>query len=595
MPEVFRFDVDANGPVPWLDGVFLGWQEQQPPFRSFVMSSLEDSVAILGPPRVGKTSGVMIPQAMMWPGSLISASTKPDVLRATRGRRLEAAVHRGGDVFVYAPADPRSEIGGVRALRWSPADGCENPTVCEIRVQKMLGPEKPIEEAFFRQAAAAVMRGYFHAAALSHCGMRRVKRWVDTMDVAEAIHILNDARDRSPAADGYASALEGIEKQPPNTKAGTFGTVNEKLAALVGNATALANADEGDFDVDDFLNSGSTMYIVSPEDTQGAVAPLVAGLIEAIVSRAYNVAAQQPNGRLDPPLLLLLDEVGAIAPLPSLPAIMAQGAGQGVIAVWAAQSISQLKARWGEDWAASIWNASTQKLLFGNLGDADLLERISQMFGEYDRRVSPYGDGIQRVLAVLAQQNTPPTLMRERKLQVSELHGLPPQTAALIALTPGGRAVHFVGTPPAGLTAPFQAAQQLETLVQERITTGPLTPAELRDELFIATLFESIPTAEQERFRLEESELLARISSVERLTPDRQRAALADDPSLARELLGIRGLRSLPRAEQSAFRCNVVRGFADGWMPHVSFASAAPRTSPRRRGRPPEPYRHRAG
>lgn len=601
MPEVFRIDVEPSGPIPWLDGVFLGWEQDGPPYRAFVVSSEEDSVAILGPPRVGKTSGLLIPQALTWPGSLISASTKPDVLRATRGRRLEAAAYRDGDVYVYAPTDPREQIDGVQALRWSPASGCEDPTVCEIRVQKMLGPEPDKKggddsSSFFRQAAATVMRGFYHAAALSGCGMRRVKRWIDSTDVEEAIEILMSYRDRSHAAEDYASALEGITKQAPATLASTFGTVAEKMAALIGNATALANADHGDFDVDRFLRTGSTLYVISPEATQAAVAPLVAGLVEAIVLHAYSLAAQNPSGRIDPPLLLLLDEVGAIAPLPSLPAIMAQGAGQGVIGVWAAQSISQMKARWGEEWSASIWNASTQKVLFGNLGDTELLEKISQSFGDYDRRVSPYGDPVRHALISMATKSpTPPVVMKERVLQVSQLHELPPGTACLLGLTPRGRAMNFVGTPPAFNTPPFAAAQQQEMATQQRIASSQMTPAALRNEQMRTILFQSMPQTERDRFVREESDLLSRIAAVEALAPEQQRLELARDPELARELLGIRHLRTLGPDDRAAFQRQALQGFSQGWMPHVSFASAAPRSRPRSsRRRAPDPYRYQS-
>src|SRR5579859_3987713 len=133
MPKIFRNTLDKNGELPLFDGLFLGWEQTSPPYRSYFVASNEDSIAILGPPRVGKTSGILIPQAMIWAGSLISASTKPDVLRATRGRRLEIAASWQGDVYVYAPTELLNEIDSVRTIHWSPASGCQDPVVCEQR------------------------------------------------------------------------------------------------------------------------------------------------------------------------------------------------------------------------------------------------------------------------------------------------------------------------------------------------------------------------------------------------------------------------------------------------------------------------------
>lgn len=169
-------------------------------------------VGILGPTRSGKTSGILIPQAMTWPGLLISTSTRADVLKAARRRRLEAAEYYGGDVYVYSPMTTDELVEGVRTIGWSPADGCEDPPTCEVRVDKMLGPEpkKMSEnEAFFRGHAGTIVRGFFHTVALEECGVRTLKSWIDHMRVDEAVAILERNRDRSYAAELYASALEG--------------------------------------------------------------------------------------------------------------------------------------------------------------------------------------------------------------------------------------------------------------------------------------------------------------------------------------------------------------------------------------------------
>jgi hypothetical protein len=538
-----------------------------------LMASREDSVAILGPPRVGKTSGVLVPAAMTWVGSLISASTKPDVLKATRGRRLDAALQRGGDVYVYAPTDRRDHIGGVQCIRWSPVSGCEDATTCEIRVQKLLGPERPEEDKFFKNAGATVMRGFFHAAALSNCGVRRVKAWIDSLNVQEAIDILGDYADVSPAARDYASALKGIAKQPPETKAGTFGTVGERLAGITGNAATLENAEGGDFDIDRFLRTGSTLYIVSPEDTMTVIAPLVALLLESIVSRAYSMAIERPDGRLDPPLLLLLDEVGAIAPLPSLPQIMSQGASQGVLCAWAAQSFNQMRARWGEEWARSIWAASSQKLIFGSLSDHELLDQISQLFGEYDRRVAAHAGGLNNLLAALSRQNTPPHLLRERNVQVSQLHGQAPGIANLVAMTPAGPQVVVIGAPPSYRVEPFARAQSEEQAVQSRIEQGhQVDPTQLRTDIGKRQILAQMPPAEIKRFQQEEAELRQRLSALTAASPAAAEQMRRADPGLAAEERHMRFLMSQSPSDQARIHEEILRRFATKESPRFSYA-----------------------
>ena len=48
-----------------------------------------------------------------------------------------------------------------------------------------------------------------------------------------------------------------------------------------------------------------------------------------------------------PPTLLALDEVANIAPIPDLPAMLSEGAGQGLLVLACLQDLSQARGRWG--------------------------------------------------------------------------------------------------------------------------------------------------------------------------------------------------------------------------------------------------------
>src|SRR5690606_10686282 len=93
------------------------------------------------------------------------------------------------------------------------------------------------------------------------------------------------------------------------------------------------------------------------------------------------VAATQ-GGRLDPPLLLALDEVANIAPLESLPALVSEGGGRGIVTMWATQSLAQLRVRYGAEQQAAILAATTAKLIFGGISNGRDLSDISAWAGE---------------------------------------------------------------------------------------------------------------------------------------------------------------------------------------------------------------------
>ncbi|MCW2666520.1 MAG: Type secretory pathway VirD4 component-like, partial [Frankiales bacterium] len=117
---------------------------------------------------------------------------------------------------------------------------------------------------------------------------------------------------------------------------------------------------------------------------QLSVAPLITALLEDLLDTARTLAAATPHGRLDPPLLLLLDEAANIAPIPSLPNLLADGGGSGITTVTVLQSLAQARSRWGEAGADAMWDAATTKIVLGGLAHADDLQRISRLAGDID-------------------------------------------------------------------------------------------------------------------------------------------------------------------------------------------------------------------
>jgi hypothetical protein len=96
-----------------------------------------------------------------------------------------------------------------------------------------------------------------------------------------------------------------------------------------------------EFDPGEFLTDRGTLYVLGTAAGAGAAAALVAALVEDMVETARRIAAASPGVRLDPPLLLALDEIGNLAPLPSLPALMSEGGGTGITTLAVLQSLSR--------------------------------------------------------------------------------------------------------------------------------------------------------------------------------------------------------------------------------------------------------------
>lgn len=205
----------------------------------------------------------------------------------------------------------------------------------------------------------------------------KVRQWLARQEVRDPVAILrlSDSPGAMWADDLEAVALLGDRER------GSFYSVARSTLEATAEPTVLASCAVNDLDIDVFLDTCSSLFIIGPSHQQQAIAPLLVGLVDSIAQRAAERAARQ-GGRLDPPLLLALDEIANIAPLQSLPSLVSEGGGRGIITMWAAQSLAQLRARYGEDQQAAILAATTAKLIYGGMSNGRDLADISSWTGE---------------------------------------------------------------------------------------------------------------------------------------------------------------------------------------------------------------------
>jgi hypothetical protein len=135
-------------------------------------------------------------------------------------------------------------------------------------------------------------------------------------------------------------------------------------------------------------------------------------------------------------LLLALDEVANIAPLPNLPELVSEGGGQGVLTLACLQDLSQARARWGPD--ADGWlSLFGSTVMFRGVEDVKTLDMLSALAGEEEvvtKSVSSPSRGrhdtLRSVLGFLGGRGAPgpvqgPTVtsstVRRRRMPVDEL------------------------------------------------------------------------------------------------------------------------------------------------------------------------------
>ena len=351
--------------------------------------SVEDSALLVGPPRMGKGLHVVIPWVLDAPGPVVTTSTRPDTLALTHKARAAR-----GPVAIF---DPQRLAGLPDGLRWSPVRGCETPRTALVRARGLAagaGFGRSVSDSdFWSGQTETVLRCLLHAAALDGRRALDLYRWSLNPALAEdAVTILG--RDRR-AADGWADALASAIHADPRTRDSVWLGVRQALAALA-DPEVLAAVDPGpddQFDPAAFLASCGTLYLLASAVSSGTCGPLLAAFVEDITETARARAARSAGARLDPPLLLALDEIANLTPLPSLPSLMAEGGGSGITTLAVLQSLAQARHRWGEHAADAIWDAATVKLILGGLGKTRDLEDVARLLGEVDETTTTFNRG----------------------------------------------------------------------------------------------------------------------------------------------------------------------------------------------------------
>jgi type IV secretory pathway TraG/TraD family ATPase VirD4 len=168
------------------------------------------------------------------------------------------------------------------------------------------------------------------------------------------------------------------------------------------------------------VRSRQTLYLLS-KDGGGSAAPLVAALTDRVLRAA--VSAAEAGGRLDPPLVAVLDEAANICRIGDLPALYSHLGSRGVIPVTILQSYAQGVGVWGESGTKTLWSAATVKLIGSGMDDASFAEDVSRLVGEHDVPTASYSHGDGRATRT----------RRERILSAAEIRALPKGTALLLS------------------------------------------------------------------------------------------------------------------------------------------------------------------
>jgi len=409
--------LDCPAPFVRPEGVLLGRIGGKD-----VLSCWEDSLLVIGPPRSGKSSSIVVPGVVEAPGAVIVTSTRPDVLKAAA--RLRAQV---GPVFVFDP-DGLAVGSGIEPLPWSPVT--RDVSVALRRARAMAGSSGSVGERggasgdFWTSSASDVLVGLLLAAGVAGRTAADVARWAMS---PQALGAAAAALENDPEFVRYADNLEAVATSAAQqTSASTLAIARRALACLATPLVAAAVDVPLDRTVDPawLLTERATIFALATPGGSSP-APLLTALVSDLTETARQLAAASSGERLDPPLLVMLDEAANIAPLPDLPQLLAAGGGDGIVAAVVLQSLDQARWRWGQQAAGTMLDSATVRLVLPGLSHPGDLRDLAALAGErgFEERSYTRSD----------QGSSETVTMREKVLlRADELRSLPAGSAMLL-------------------------------------------------------------------------------------------------------------------------------------------------------------------
>jgi type IV secretory pathway TraG/TraD family ATPase VirD4 len=461
--------------VPAADtGLLLGDLKRPSGRGPALFASWEDTITAFMAPRSGKTTALSIPYVLSAPGAVVATSNKADLWAATAQLRAQA----GSTVWLF---DPQRITGSRQRWWWNPFAGLATVEAAHrLAAHFVLTVDDNTKRDLWGPAAQDLLCALFLAAASSGRSLRECGRWLADAGSPIPAELLDTAGFRALAA-----SLRGAQNGAPETRDGIYQTART-AAKCINDEDIMAwvapprGKDLPVFDPVAFAAGRDTLYLLT--ESRSAASPLIAALTDAVM-RAGRRQAERSGGRLDPPMVVVLDEAANICRIADLPELYSHLGSRGMVPVTILQSYQQGVSVWGEPGMAALWGAATKKVIGAGIDDPRHARDLATLVGQHDVPVISvsYGDG-------RASQQV--SLRRQEILDAADIRALAPGSALLLATGARPALVSlrpwYSGPQAAQITAAIaqaEAAMQRAAQSEDSRTRPATMPFQYREEI----------------------------------------------------------------------------------------------------------------
>jgi type IV secretion system protein VirD4 len=353
--------------------------------RRLLRAEQRHALVLFGPPQSGKSAGLAVGALLEWKGPAIASSIKTDLLQATVARRRQL-----GRVFVFDPFG----LSGQPTSTWSPEHDAETfDDALEIAHRLTSAGEldqRSVEGGdFWSVAAEQRLAPLLYLACRTGKGISALVRWAygrGEHELDQALeNLTRSARSSGERRDAHAAfdAIAAFRAQPDRTRGSIEGTTQALLRAYRSHRVQ-QSATTCEITPEALLDGENTLYLVGDAKASRLLRPIFLGLLGELIDHAYQ-QANRNGGRLATPLLLCLDELGNVAPLPNLAEVASTAPSHNIQLVSVFHDLAQAHTRYGRQ-AETVINSHRARMLLPGVADLDTLRYFSGLVGDQHAR-----------------------------------------------------------------------------------------------------------------------------------------------------------------------------------------------------------------
>jgi type IV secretion system protein VirD4 len=404
-----RSEIAAAG-LLGSEGILLGRRG-----RRYLMLAGQQGVALAAPPRAGKGTGVVVPNALNWPGSLVCVDIKRENWTVTAGYRARS----GQACYLFDPfAEDR------RTARWNPFSYVSADPERRLndlqRIAEMLYPDPPNVDPFWTASARSLFLGIalyvFETPSLPATIGEVLRQGMASDDEGFGQHwkrlIAGRNSHEHPLSPECVRSLCDVIDLAPVTASSIRKTFTSRLDLWLNPILDAATA-ANDFDLRELRKKPMSIYVgVNPDDLHRLRPVLNLFFQQAIGLQTRELPERNPELKCQ--VMMLLDEFTALGRIPIIAEAISYLPGYNVRVVLVIQTPAQLREVYGIHNSETMLKSLAARIVFAPKDFADARE-ISDELGSTTVRVRTVSKPLGMALDRRAQRGRSQSVSEQRR------------------------------------------------------------------------------------------------------------------------------------------------------------------------------------